>query len=170
MTPDPAPRVVLLGMMGSGKSSVGRALAGLTGWRYLDNDELVSIVSGRRSEDIDADDGEAALHQVEADALSLALSMPGPLIVGAAAWVVEHQPSVERLRSGPTVVYLRARPETLRRRIDRGSGRRRDATDLAWLRARAGEREAAYLALARVVIDTDGLQPPAIARRILESL
>ena len=170
MTPDPAPRVVLLGMMGSGKSSVGRALAGLTGWRYLDNDELVSIVSGRRSEDIDADDGEAALHQVEAEALRRALSMPGPLVIGAAAWVVEHPPSVERLRSGPTVVYLRARPETLRRRIDRGSGRRRDATDLAWLRARAGEREAAYLALARVVIDTDGLQPPAIARRILESL
>jgi shikimate kinase len=170
MASDPAPSVVLIGMMGSGKSTVGRALAGLTGWRYLDNDELVGIVSGRRAEDIDADDGEVALHQVEADALRLALSMPRPLVVGAAAWVVEHQPSVELLRAQPAVIYLRAQPETLRSRIDQGSGRRRDATDLAWLRARAAEREAAYLALARVVIDTDGLEPTAIARRILEAL
>jgi shikimate kinase len=165
-----APCVVLMGMMASGKSSVGRALAGLTRWRYLDNDERVGIVSGRRSEDIDADDGEAALHQVEADALRTALSIPGPLVVGAAAWVVEHRPSVELLRAQPAVIYLRARPETLRNRIDLGSGRRRDATDLTWLRARAAEREAAYLALARVVIDTDGLEPPTIARRILEAL
>jgi shikimate kinase len=170
MASDPAPSVVLIGMMGSGKSTVGRALALATGWHYLDNDELVGIVSGRRAEDIDADDGEVALHQVEADALRLALSMPGPLVVGAAAWVVEHQPSVELLRAQPAVIYLRARPETLRSRIDRGGGRRRDATDLAWLRARAAEREAAYLALARVVIDTDGLEPTAIARRILEAL
>jgi shikimate kinase len=170
MASDPAPSVVLIGMMGSGKSTVGRALAGLTGWRYLDNDELVGIVSGRRAEDIDADDGEVALHQVEADALRLALSMPRPLVVGAAAWVVEHQPSVELLRAQPAVIYLRAQPETLRSRIDQGSGRRRDATDLAWLRARAAEREAAYLTLARVVIDTDGLEPMAIARRILEAL
>jgi len=170
MASDPAPSVVLIGMMGSGKSTVGRALAGLTGWRYLDNDELVGIVSGRRAEDIDADDGDVALHQVEADALRLALSMPRPLVVGAAAWVVEHQPSVELLRAQPAVIYLRAQPETLRSRIDQGSGRRRDATDLGWLRARAAEREAAYLALARVVIDTDGLEPTAIARRILEAL
>ena len=170
MASDPAPSVVLIGMMGSGKSTVGRALAGLTGWRYLDNDELVGIVSGRRAEDIDAHDGDVALHQVEADALRLALSMPRPLVVGAAAWVVEHQPSVELLRAQPAVIYLRAQPETLRSRIDQGSGRRRDATDLAWLRARAAEREAAYLALARVVIDTDGLEPTAIARRILEAL
>ncbi len=170
MASDPAPSVVLIGMMGSGKSTVGRALAGLTGWRYLDNDELVGIVSGRRAEDIDADDGDVALHQVEADALRLALSMPRPLVVGAAAWVVEHQPSVELLRAQPAVIYLRAQPETLRSRIDQGSGRRRDATDLGWLRARAAEREAAYLALARIVIDTDGLEPTAIARRILEAL
>ena len=101
-------------MMGSGKSTVGRALALATGWRYLDNDELVGIVSGRRSEDIDADDGEAALHQAEAEALRRALSMPGPLVVAAAAGVVEHQPSVELLRAQPAVIYLRARPETLR--------------------------------------------------------
>ena len=96
------PIIVLMGMMGCGKSSVGRSLAGLTGWRYLDNDELVRDVSGRGAEDIDAAQGEGALHVVEVEALWHALQMPSPLIVGAAAWVVEHPPSIERLRSGPT--------------------------------------------------------------------
>ena len=89
---------MLMGMMGSGKSTVGRELALATGWRYLDNDELVGIVAGRPSEDIHALDGEAALHHVEAESLRLALEMPPPLIVGAAAWVVEHPPSVQLLR------------------------------------------------------------------------
>jgi shikimate kinase len=163
-------RVVLIGMMGSGKSSVGRALALATGWRYLDNDELVRAVSGRASEDIDAAEGEAALHDVEAEALRWALQLPPPLIVGAAAWVVEHPPSVKRLRSGPVVVYLRTRPETLRDRIGAGDGRRRDATDLDWLRARAAEREAAYQGTAGLVIDTDGLEPAAVAMVILAAL
>jgi shikimate kinase len=162
--------IVLMGMMGSGKSSVGRALAALTGWRYLDNDELVRHVSGRGAEDIDAAEGEGALHAVEVEALRQALEMPWPLIVGAAAWVVQHPPSVERLRSGPTVVYLCAQPETLLQRIGAGDGRRRDATDLRWLQARVGEREDAYRALAHVIVDTDELEPPAVARQILIAL
>ncbi len=156
--------------MGSGKSSVGRALAGLTGWRYLDNDELVRALSGRAAEDIDAAEGEAALHAVEADALRRALEMPGPRIIGAAAWVGAHPGPMELLRNGPLVVYLRARPETLRQRIGAGDGRRRDATDLAWLQARAAEREDAYQALADISIDTDGLEPDAVARVILAAL
>jgi shikimate kinase/3-dehydroquinate synthase len=159
--------IVLMGMMGSGKSSVGRALAALTGWRYLDNDELVRHVSGRGAEDIDAAEGEGVLHAVEVEALRQALEMPPPLIVGAAAWVVEHPPSIEWLRSGPTVVYLRARPETLLERIGAGDGRRRDATDLRWLQARVSERDDAYRALAHVTVDTDALEPLAVARQIL---
>ena len=44
-----APTVVLLGMMGSGKTTVGRRLAELTGWRYADNDELVRAVTGPKA-------------------------------------------------------------------------------------------------------------------------
>lgn len=162
--------IVLIGMMGSGKSSVGRALARLTGWRYVDNDELVRSAAGRAAEDIDATDGEAALHAAEAQALRAALELPPPLVVGAAAWIVEHPPSVAALTRHPAVVYLRARAETLRARIGSGSGRRRDATDLAWLRDRAERRERAYQAAASLVIDTDGLRPAEVARRIANEL
>lgn len=162
--------IVLLGMMGAGKTSVGRALSRRTGWRYMDNDELVRAVTGRAPEDIDATDGEDALHQAEAEALRHALSVPPPLIAAAAAWVVTDPASVALLRAAPAAVYLRARPETLLARIGPGHGRREDATDLAWLEARQAERDPVYRELAWLTVETDDLDPEAVAARVLEKL
>ena len=164
------PTIVLLGMMGSGKTTVGRALSARTGWSYMDNDELVRVVTGRAPEEIADTDGVDALHEAEVRALRHALSAPPPLIVGAAGFVATHGPSVELLRSGPVVVYLRTRPETLRGRIGLGAGRREDATDLAWLQARHAERDRTYRDLASLTIDTDELGPEAIVDRILEAV
>lgn len=166
----PPATIVLVGMMGCGKSTVGRALAERTGWHYLDNDELVHAVAGRPAEVIDATDGEAALHRAEADALRQALAMPPPLVVSAAAGVVANPALVALLRSGPVVVYLQAQPVTLHARIGAGDGRRDEATDLGWLRARHAERDAAYRQLAALTIDTDDLAADVIAQRILDTL
>jgi len=163
-------RVVLLGMMGSGKTTVGRELAERTGWRYADNDELVRLVTGREPDEIDAAEGEDALHVAEGAALRHALAMPPPLIVGAAAWVILDPSSVERLRSQPWVVYLRGQPETLHARIGSGVGRRDDATDLEWLRRRSDERDHLYRELATLTIDVDDLGPAQIVDRIIEAV
>ncbi len=170
MPPITPATIVLLGMMGSGKTTVGRALAARTGWRYMDNDELVQTVTGRAPEEIAATDGEDALHTAEADALRYALSIPPPLIAGAAAWVATDPDSVALLRATPMVVYLRARPDTLRARIGAGHGRRDDATDLAWLHARHAERDGVYHELASLTIDTDESVVEAIVGDILEGL
>lgn len=166
----PAVTLVLLGMMGAGKTTVGRALAARTGWRYLDNDELVLAASGRTADEIDATDGTEALHAAEAAALRRALELPPPLIVGAAAWVIEDKASLELLRAAPAVVYLRARPETLRSRVGSGGGRRADATDLAWLQARYTERDAVYRRVAAVTVDTDERTSAAVADETLRAL
>src|SRR5687768_12198114 len=55
-------RVFLLGLMGSGKTTVGRELAARTGWPYLDNDDLVRRSTGREPAEIEATDGEDGLH------------------------------------------------------------------------------------------------------------
>lgn len=166
----PHATLVLLGMMGAGKTTVGRALAARTGWRYLDNDQLVSAATGRTPEEIDATDGTDALHAAEAAALRHALGLPPPLIAGAAAGVVEDEPSLRLLRAGPLVVYLRARPQTLRARIGSGGGRRADATDLVWLRARHSERDAVYRSVATITVDTDERTPAAVADDVLRLL
>jgi shikimate kinase len=169
--PDDRPtRIFLVGMMGSGKTTVGRALERLTGWRYLDNDALVRDLTGRAPAEIRATDGEDALHNAEADALTTALDIAPPVIVGVAAAIVTDPAARAALRARGHVVWLRASPETLLERIGAGEGRRREATDPAWIRSRVREREALYADVADQVVDVDSLGPPEIAAAILEGL
>ena len=163
-------RVFLVGMVGSGKTTVGRTLAERTGWPYLDNDELVRRLTGREPAEIDATDGEDVLHLAEIRALDAALEMEPPLIAGVAGAVVDDDAAREALRDGGHVVWLRARPETLLARIGSGTGRRDDATDPDWIRARIREREPRYAAVAAQIIDVDDVEPAAIAELILGAL
>lgn len=161
-------RILLVGMMGSGKTTVGRELARTTGWPFLDNDALLRELTGREPAAIDAVDGEAALHAAEIAALGAALSRPGPAIIAVAGAIVDDDAASMELRSGANhVVWLRASPPTLRVRIAAGTGRRADARDLGWLMARALEREPRYLAVADQVIDVEDHRPRAIANAIL---
>ncbi len=160
-------RLVLVGMMGSGKTTVGRLVAARTGWPYADNDELVRDLSGREPADIRASDGEDALHDLESRALVESLRLPPPAVIGAAAAVVLDDEATRALHASARVVWLRARPETLRARIGSGAGRREEATDAAWLTRQAEARERLYADLADLTIDVDTLTPAGVADRII---
>jgi shikimate kinase/3-dehydroquinate synthase len=162
--------VVVVGMMGSGKSTVGRALARRTSWRYVDNDDLVRSISGRTAMKIRATDGEEALHDVEEAAFEASLALEPPVIIGAAAAVVLDPVAREKLRGGPQVVWLRARPETMLAHIGDGTGRRPEATDPTWVAARAAERAPLYAEVASQIIDVDNRAPGEIADLILAGL
>ena len=165
-----SPRVLLLGMMGSGKSTVGRELSARTGWPYLDNDELVRAATGREPREIRATGGEDVLHLAETQALDHALDLEPPVVVGAAAWVVVDPAAREALRDGGHAVWLRARPETLASRIGSGGGRRDEATDLDWLRRTDRERAPLFASVADQVVDVDDASPAEIAGTILAAL
>jgi shikimate kinase len=166
----PDTRVVLMGMMGAGKTTVGRMLSARLGVPYLDNDEAVRQMTGREPAEIRDTDGEDALHRLEGAALGWALGGPPPMIVGAAGGIADDPGALQPARGHTTVVWLRASPETLRARIGGGEGRRVEATDLAWITRRATERAAAYGALADLVIDVDGLSPDQVADELIASL
>jgi shikimate kinase len=160
-------RIVLMGMMGAGKTTVGRLVAGRLRCPYLDNDEAVRAMTGREPAEIRGSDGEDALHLLESEALAWALARSAPVVIGAAGFVADDPRAPELLAGGVTTVWLRARPETLRARIGGGSGRRTEATDLAWLTRQAQAREGAYRALADLTIDVDDLSADEVADRIL---
>ena len=163
-------RILLVGMMGAGKTTIGRRLAVRTGWPLLDNDQLVRELTGREPASIAAEDGEDQLHDAETEALMRALDREPPLIAGVAGAVVERSEARDRMRSAGHVVWLRARPETLRTRIGTGRGRRPEAVDPGWLERHAKEREPLYRDVADQVIDVDDVRPSSVADAILEAV
>ena len=163
-------RIFVIGLMGSGKSTIGRRLSSRTGWPYIDNDALVEQVAGRTAPEIEADDGIDALHDAELAAFEHALTIPPPVILGVAGFVVAEPELRERMRAAGTVVWLRARPETLRMRVGSGRGRREDATDIDWIRSVVAERTPAFEEAADVVIDVDRLRPRHVVDEIVRQL
>lgn len=155
--------------MGSGKTTVARALAARLGWPILDNDALIRA-TGRDGPTIFRDDGEDALHAAERAAFLDALGRRPPSVVTVAASVVDDPELRARLRGSGHVVWLRARPETLHRRIAAGSGRRADAVDEAWLANVAAERQPLYESVADQVVDVDDRDVDDVTRTIVAAV
>lgn len=161
-------RLLLVGMMGAGKSTVGHRLAERTGWPYLDNDEVLQRSTGELTADVLALGGEAALRAAESAALRAALATPPPVIASVAAGVVTDAGDRARLAAGGQVVYLRARLETLTRRVTQGPRRPWLVGDPAGaLAALYAGREALYREVAKMMIDVDDLTPDGVCDRIL---
>ena len=121
-TPDPdgvgraalmTPRILLVGMMGAGKTTTGRLLAASLGWRYCDSDADVEADTGLTVPELFARDGEAAFRQAEATVLARACADPLPSVVSVAGGAVLSADNRARIAASGTVVWLRARPETL---------------------------------------------------------
>lgn len=163
-------RIFLIGLMGSGKTTIGRRLAARTGWPYVDNDALVQEVAGRTAPEIEDEGGIAALHEAELAAFEHALTILPPVIIGVAGFVVMEPELRARMREAGTVVWLRARPETLRTRVGAGSGRRDDATSLDWIRNVVEERSPIFDDAADITIDVDRLRPRLVVEEIVRRL
>jgi shikimate kinase len=164
-------RVLLIGMMGVGKSTVGHVVAERLGWPYLDSDEWVERHTGRTVPDIFATDGETAFRAQEAAALEEAATSDGPLVVGVAGGAVLRPENRELIRRAGLTVWLRADPLTLAKRVGNGHGRPLLGDDPeAALKRLYPEREPHYRELADLVVDVDQLRPNEVADRIVGAL
>jgi shikimate kinase len=164
-------KLLLVGMMGSGKSSVGAALSTKLGWPYLDNDVLLERTAGASARALLDNQGEVALRQAESQVLTLLLGMPGPVIGSVAAGVVLDEKDRLRLVQSPAhVVWLRASPQALVRRVN-GSDRPWLGEDPAAVLRRLGaERNGFFAEVADQVVDVDVIPVGAIAKAIIETL
>lgn len=158
--------------MGSGKSTVGSALAERLGRRFVDTDAEIERLEGRSVAEIFARDGEAAFRALERAQIERWCDEPAVVALGGGAVA---QPGVaERLSKSGTVVYLRARPETLLERVGEGAGRPllaglSKAERLARLGEILAERAPAY-EKASVVVDGDGLAAGEVVERVAARL
>ena len=164
-------KVLLLGMMGCGKTSVGTALSGKLGWPYLDNDALLERTTGATARDLLDSQGEEALRQAESQVLTLLLGMPGPMIGSAAAGVVLDEKDRLRLQQADAhVVWLRAAPQVLVRRVAATARPWLGDDPAATLRRFAADRNGFYAEVADQVVDTDVIPVGAVAKQIIEAL
>jgi len=171
--PEPAaevrPRVVLVGPMGAGKTTVGRLLADGWGVSARDTDADIVEAEGRSVADIFVDSGEAEFRRLEAAAVAEALTgFDGVLALGGGA--VLDPVTRDRLR-GQSVVFLRVGLSDAVKRVGLGSSR---PLLLGNVRGRIktllDERTAIYESVATLVVDTDGRSPEDVAGEIREAL
>jgi len=148
-----------MGLMGAGKTTVGRAVAARLGWPFHDSDEEIRQATGLTARDLLARDGVDVLHRLEATILLARLAQGDSSVIAAAASTVEDAGCRQALRRPAVLVmWLRARPAILAARVTMGGRHRpRYGPDPALsLAEQAARREPLLAALRPLVLDVDG--------------
>lgn len=177
-------KAYLVGMMGSGKTSVGRVVAGALGWDFEDLDEAVSREAGSSIAEIWDREGEAGFRAREAAVLESLASSERPMVVACGGGVVTQRACLELLEGSGRCVYLKASPRVLANRLWRRarvepaelSGRPllKGVSNESELERRLAElleaREELYRKAAAVEIDVDGLTTEEVAAEVVKRL
>src|SRR5271170_651351 len=124
-------RLLLVGMMAVGKTTVGTLIAESLGWSFLDSDAQLVADVGRSSYEIFSADGDEELRILESRALVEALTQPMPVVVAVAGGAVLAEASRELMVRSGVVVWLRASIATMVERVQRGGARPRLGDDPA---------------------------------------
>lgn len=140
--------IVVVGMMGAGKSTLADGLAQHFGRPHRDSDDDVVARTGLTGRQYAAQHGVDALHRVEEQVLLDALSVLEPLVISAAAWVVEVPACVEAMRHHATVMWIDETTDVLLERL--GGRDHRRAIQPAAYRALAVRREPMFRAVGQV--------------------
>jgi shikimate kinase len=161
--------IVLVGLMGSGKSTVGKRLAWELGRPWIDTDAHIVEQEGRSIAEIFAKEGEPYFRKQEAEAIAWALGQPARVIsVGGGAFAQEA--NLQKILRKAFAVYLSATPETLAARVSRKQKSRPlvagEADPTQRLRELLTAREPFY-AQAHVRVECDALSHEQVVAKIL---
>ncbi len=170
---DGAPRaaerpIALVGMMGAGKSAVGRLLAARLGRPFADSDELIQAATGRSIAEIFATEGEAAFRARERRFITELPAYAGHVLALGGGMFVGAE-NVARIRAAARTVWLRARVETLLSRLVRAEGDERPLVaggDAGAKLLRLLAARASWYAQADMTVDTDDREPAVVAALI----
>ena len=163
-------RVVLIGMMGAGKTTVGRLVADQLGWEFVDTDAEVVASTGHTIAELFERCGEAGFRREESRVLARVLATDRTVLAVGGGTVLDPI-NAALVRSQATVVWLRASVDTLLRRIGTGAGRPMLKEDPTTLVPRIDSaRRPLYKDLAHVTVDVDYLDPTTAAGRVMAYL
>jgi shikimate dehydrogenase len=163
--------IALVGFMGSGKTSVGKALAGKTGRPFIDLDALVEEKAGKSISRIFKEEGEPAFRKLEKAVTAEATAKDG-WVIACGGGVFLDKSNAEKLKNTSVIVYLKASNAAIRKRVSTAPGKRPllqtqgGADVISLLEARAP----LYEQSADITLDTTRLGIERAADKIIERL
>jgi shikimate kinase len=163
--------IVIVGLMGSGKTSIGKRVAKRLGLPFVDSDEELERRTGKTAREILAESDTATLHAQEADVVQDALGSTQRTVIGAPASIVLTPAMRERLQQYD-VVWLRADPHWLVEKLAKSDNEQRPFIDHdpEVLVRQHEERRALYEEVASIVVESTRRDKDAIADEIVGAL
>jgi shikimate kinase/nucleoside-diphosphate-sugar epimerase len=165
------PNILLIGLMGSGKTTVGRIVAQMIGFQIVDTDHLIVETAGKSIPEIFATEGEAGFRLRESAALRSLLGKRG-CVIATGGGIVTQPRNLPLLNHLGYIVWLDADPERLARRTSMNNNRPLLAGEedpKAKLERLLTERKPLYKSLADLRIQTAELTPQETAYGVMES-
>jgi shikimate kinase len=162
------PHLIFVGLPGVGKTTIGKAVARRLGRSFLDFDQEIERRSGMEVREIFRVKGEAHFRALELE-LTRELSTTGGMVLSPGGGWITQKVSVELLRSAGRIIYLRASPEAVGRRLRRVETRPLLAgrDPVVALRELYEKRRALY-ETADVVVDTEPLVRQQLIAKLVE--
>lgn len=174
-TRPPKRSIALIGLRGSGKTTVGRILGARLGAEAVDVDEIIEQESGQSIAEIFAQEGEAGFRQREREAIARTVAAP-PAVISVGGGAILDKSNATALAQVATIVWLTAPSRVLWERLAKDPATpssRPPLTDrdgMAELEELARERSPIYQRVADLVIDTTELSPKQVAEAISAKL
>ena len=166
-------KIILIGLRGSGKSSVGREAAARLDVPFVDLDSVITEGAGRTITRIFEEDGESAFRALEKEALARVLAAPGQAVVATGGGAVMDPDNAAACRAHGLVVWLTADVRTLARRVTADAGSRSTRPSLTGgpvaeeLAQVARDRAPLYRAAAHWTLDTEQRSIPQTADAVV---
>jgi len=146
--------IVLVGMPGCGKSTLGKILSGMTGRRFVDIDEVITEITGRHPSEIISEDGEGEFRRIETEAVKKVSKMSG-IIIATGGGVVTRKENIPYLRQNGRIIYLHCIPSDLTPTPDRPLSASRSV-----IRAMYEVRHPLYIEAADAVVEISHKSSP----------
>ncbi len=170
------PSILLVGLMGTGKSTIARQLSARLGIDCLDTDKLVETRSGRSVRELFAELGEGAFRDLESEVLDECLSRQLPSVIAGAGGIVVREENRQRINGARAddsvlVVWLHASTDVLVSRTSKGVHRPLlDDDRVGTLTRLATERADLYADVADIVVDVSNRSVEATVNLLVDAI
>lgn len=164
------PHVVLVGLPGVGKTTVGRAVAARLGRRFVDMDAEIERSFGKPVSRIFAEDGEGVFRSAEVEASGRLAALEEGLVIAPGGGWVANEGARAHLRGTCRIIYLRVSPDEAVARMGKGIARRpllASGDAISVMQQLDERRRALYEEAAEMTVETTGVMRAEVVARVV---